>query len=104
MEEKREIQTPQTIFIEICRQLDVTVRFEADPDDGQKASPVIDVAAMLSKMIALMVYNGWNVPAHCNPSYTRVHADVEYWKRQFEQQVAAETPKTEEAPSAPPAG
>lgn len=84
-------------FVEISRILETEVKFDQDPDDPQKASPVIDVRSLLSKLVALMVYSGWNVPAASMPSYTSVHADVEYWKRIFEQ-------KAEESPFQPAGG
>ena len=102
MEEKS--KNPELIFIELCNLLDVEVRFEADPRDGQKVSPVIAVTAMLSKIMAIMVYVGWSVPAHCVPPYNRVHADVEYWKKKFETKQKEEEKPSEEQKIEPPAG
>lgn len=75
--------TAEEILINLSKLMGVDVKFENDPSDASKVSPVIGVDAVLSKIMSLMVYIGWNVPVSCMPSYTRVHADVEAWKIRF---------------------
>ncbi len=96
--------TPEEILIELSRILNVDVRFEPDPNNAQKVSPIIDVSAILSKFISLMVYVGWNVPPNIMPAYTRVHADVEYWKKQFQEANVPTAPKEEPKPAVEGAG
>lgn len=97
--EKQKIQTPEAIFIELSQILDVEIKFEPDPSNDQKVSPVIDVASVLSKFMALMVYVGWSVPVNCMPPYNRVHADIEYWKKSFS---LMDKPQSVQAPETAP--
>ena len=60
----------------------VEVRFVQTEDEG-KVRPSFNVDAVISKMIALFVYSGLNVPSSFAPPYNRVHADVEWWKNKF---------------------
>ena len=53
--------------------------------DDMKVNPAFDVNAMVSKFVGLMVYGGVDVPSAFAPSYMRVHADVDFWKRHFEE-------------------
>ena len=96
-DEMNAVQTPETILIELSKQLDVPVKFEQNPET-QKMDPVIDVQSILSKLVALMVYVGWGVPINIMPPYNRVNADLRYWEKQFEvkpQEAKPEEPKQE---------
>ena len=70
------------IFSVICDMTGSEVKLEA-PVDGGKAKPAFDINGAISKIVALSVYCGMNVPASFGPAYNRVHADVEYWKQRF---------------------
>lgn len=90
--EEQEKQAPvveeriDSVFMKISEALDVPVEF-ASHQETQKVKPHFDINAMVSKMTALLVYCGLNVPlSSVAPTYNRVHADVEYWKRKFEDQ------------------
>lgn len=72
----------QEIFSVICDMTGAEVRLDA-PVDGGKAKPAFDINGAISKLVALSVYCGMNVPNSFAPSYNRVHADVEYWKKRF---------------------
>lgn len=61
----------------------VPVQFAPDESEQGKMRPVYDVNGILSKMLALFVYCGMSVAANCAPPYNRVHADIEWWKKEF---------------------
>jgi len=95
---ENESDSPAKILIEISKLLGIEIRFEPEGKDSQKISPMIDVNSILSKFMALLVYIGWGVPINIMPPYNRVHADVEYWKKQFSSEVLLPSPSKETAP------
>lgn len=84
-EEKRSVDDRiQEIFSVICDITGSDIKLEAAADGG-KAKPAFDINGAISKIVALSVYCGMNVPASFGPAYNRVHADVEYWKKRFQE-------------------
>ena len=73
----------QEIFAVICDLTGAEVRLDS-ASDGGKVKPAFDLNGAISKIVALSVYCGMNVPNDFGPSYNRVHADVEYWKQRFQ--------------------
>ena len=53
--------------------------------DNNKLQRTFNMNAVLSKFVALMVYSGLEVSTNISPSYTRINADIDYWKRNFEE-------------------
>lgn len=97
----------------ISEVLDVEFLLVKD-ESTQRIEPNFDVNAMLSKFVALMVYCGFSVPSTIAPAYNRVNADIDYWKRHFDEVrlIAASSPtedhakepeKTSETEDTPPA-
>lgn len=79
----------ERIFSGISELLGVEIEMRAN--EGEKLKPHFNLDAIISKFLALMTYCGWNVPsAGILPSYNRVHADVEFWRKKFEVEAAAE--------------
>ena len=70
------------ILFKVSEALDVPVKFSDGSD--MKVNPAFDVNAMISKFVGLLVFAGVDVPSAFAPSYMRVHADVDFWKRHFE--------------------
>lgn len=71
------------ILILVSNTLDTEVVLVAD--ETNKTVPNFDVNGFVSKLIALFVYAGLNVPtSSLTPPYNKIHADVEYWKKKFE--------------------
>lgn len=75
----------KTILMKISDELGVEVKFAPDTEDNGKVIPAFDVNAMISKMVALFVFSGLSVPSSFAPPYNRVHADIEWWKKTFEE-------------------
>lgn len=71
-------------FKEICQLLDVPIKFQNDETDGNKVTALFDFDAIISKFTALAVYSGAYLPGNISPSYTRVNADLEFWKQKLE--------------------
>lgn len=67
----------------------IEVKFSPNNEDQGKVNPVYDINGILSKMIALFVFSGLNVPTTFPPPYNRVHADIEWWKKEMLQLPAA---------------
>jgi hypothetical protein len=74
------------ILFKISELLDVPTQFVNG--DDQKVHPSFDVDGISSKLIGLLVFAGVNVSPQFAPTYHRVHADVDYWKRRFESEPA----------------
>lgn len=72
----------QEIFSVICDITESQVRL-GQLGEGEKVKPEFDINGTISKLVALTVYCGMNVPTSFAPSYNRVHADIEYWKQRF---------------------
>lgn len=97
-----EKKSAEVIFMGISEMLGVDIRFQNTPTGP--VSPLIDINNVISKLTALMVYVGWSVPSNISPPFSRVHADVEYWKKVFNQddKDKPETSAPVEAPTEPP--
>lgn len=80
----------------------VKIEFVQDGEDQGKVIPAFDINAILSKMVGLCVFSGLSVPSSFAPTYNRVNADIEWWKKTMAElensTPAAETHKTEEVP------
>lgn len=83
----------------LSKALEVPVDLTPDTEVEGKIRPSFNPGAILSKVFALFVYSGWNAGANL-PSYTSVHADVEFWKKFFAEQALAS--QAADAPAAPP--
>ena len=98
-------KSTEDILVKICDLMEAEVQLVADENNEGKVTPHLDINGAISKLMALLVYCGMNVPVDFGPSYNRVHADVEYWKKRFsstaEVAPVAEEPKIEEAPKPP---
>ena len=68
-------------MLQLSKIMEVEVKFNQDKEGGEKVEPVFDASAIISKMLALFVFCGANIPSTFAPSYNRVHADVEYWSK-----------------------
>ena len=79
----------ESIFKAMSEAMDVPVELISAGAEN-KVKPHFDVNAILSKFTALLVYCGMNVPSSFTPAYNRVHADVDFWKRKFEEQKKPE--------------
>ena len=64
--------------------LGVPVDYHPLQEDQGRVIPSYNVNAIISKFIALMVFNGLTVPTSFPPTYNCVHADIEWWKQQVE--------------------
>lgn len=89
-------QTVQDILTQVSDALQVPVNFAASEADANVVRPTYNPDAMVSKLLALLVYSGISVPSTFAPAYNRVHADIEFWKNYMVEQA-----KTLEIP--PPA-
>ena len=77
----------------IAKALDVEIRFTTS-EDG-KLILVFSPDSVTSKFYALLVFCGFNVES-ISPSYNRVHADIAYWSKVFD-----EKPPEVDKPTAP---
>lgn len=73
---------PTKILLVVAEALKADVRME--PGKDGKVYPQISIDELVSKLLALLVFCGANVPSHFAPAYNRVHADVEFWKKELE--------------------
>ena len=73
----------QQIFSILCDITGSEIKLSAAADGG-KVQPAFDINGVISKIVALSVYCGMNTPNSFGPSYNRVHADIEYWKKIFQ--------------------
>ena len=85
----------EEIFLALSEALRTKVEF-ASGGEGQPIKPYFDINALISKIVALMVYSGMTVPSSFAPAFNRVHADVEFWKKEFEKNKES-APKKEES-------
>ena len=60
---------------------EVPVNFVASEKEANHVKPAYNPDDMISKLIAILVFSGVNIPITFAPPYNRVHADVEFWKR-----------------------
>lgn len=74
----------EEIFLSVSKALKANVEF-ASEGEGMPVKPYFDINGIISKLTALMVYSGMTVPSNYAPAYNRVHADIEFWKKEFEQ-------------------
>lgn len=74
----------------------IAIEYRPLEEDQGRVVPIYDVNAILSKIVALMVFSGHPFPATFAPSYNRVHADIEWWKQEMAQ-LEAEPEKTASA-------
>lgn len=88
-----EIEKIHVILTQLSELMGVEVKIVDDPKEQGKAVPAHNIDAIISKMMALFVFCGFNVPSSFAPAYNRVHADVEWWKQHFE--AKPETPGSE---------
>lgn len=72
-------------LVKVSDALEVDVKFVVSAEDEGKADPQFDPNAIISKLLALFVFAGLTVPSNMAPAYNRVHADIEFWKRKFEE-------------------
>ena len=79
--------------------MEVEIKFAQDEKDAGLVHPVYDANAIISKMIALFVYSGMNVPVTFAPSYNNVHASIELWKRRAAEADELSAPKPDEKPA-----
>lgn len=86
----------QEKLVSISDALEVKVEFVTNEANANVVHPAFNPDAMISKLLALLVYSGVSVPSTFAPGYNRVHADVEFWKAYI-----AEKTKPEEPPSCP---
>lgn len=75
----------------------IPIQFHQTSEDQGIVIPAYDVNAIISKMIALFVFSGLNVPSSFAPPYNRVHADIEWWKQQMES-ISKQPAQTEAQP------
>jgi len=88
--EKLTKETVDDILTKLSDALYVPIQFGQDDQDQNKVVPIFDVNAIFSKLVALCVYTGLNVPSTFGPAYNRVHADIEFFKKQFDNDLAKE--------------
>ena len=81
------------LLSEVSKLFDVEVALIADPQNENKVTYHFDMNAVVSKMIALWVYCGFNVPSSFAPPYNRVHADIEFWKHKFDSLLISDIQK-----------
>ena len=76
----------EKILKEMCGLMGVEITLVADAEKNNELIAHYDVNAVISKQLALFVYCGWNVQP-LGPAYNRIHADIDWWKKQFEAEV-----------------
>lgn len=93
------------VLREISELLDVKIEFHPLKEDQGRVVPSYDVNGIISKLVALMIFSGLNVPSSFAPSYNRVHADIEWWKIKMSELEKVEAPAeaVKEVPAAEPA-
>lgn len=84
-------QEVEDIFLSVSSALKSDVQF-ATVSEGERVIPLFDINGVISKLVALMVYSGMVVPSSFAPAFNRVHADIEFWKKTFEQNPSEEQP------------
>ena len=85
--------TPEVVLVKLSEAMGVAVMFQSA--ETGPVTPTIDINAIISKLVALMVYVGWSVPANISPPFNRVNADMEYWKKAFAQDDPDKEPAKE---------
>ena len=83
----------------LSKVLEVSVELTEDKEAENKLRPSYNMPAMIAKLYALFVFAGWPVGAAL-PSYTGVHADIEFWKKNFAEKALAASPPPAETPQA----
>lgn len=84
----------------ISKYLETEITLIEDPNNNNRVTPHYDMNGAVSKLIALFVYCGMNVPNSFAPPYNRVHADVEFWKKYFSNIEDEAAKKAAEVPAA----
>ena len=79
--EKSTDQIVQDKLTAISDALEVPVQFAANEADANVVRPAYNPDAIISKLLALLVFSGISVPSTFAPGYNRVHADIEFWKK-----------------------
>jgi len=88
----------EDIFLTLSSALKTTVDFASD-GEGQPVKPYFDINGVISKLTALMIYSGMYVPSYFAPAYNRVHADIEFWKKELEQVIQMDPSPTATTPT-----